>query len=642
MRIETVKIDHFRNILDTGEVQTEPDITCLVGKNESGKTSFLQALYRLNPSIPTPFQVPEHYPAWLEKQHRLQGKEPSAVFPVTATFRLGPEEREEFIKQFGPAVESVEKFSYRRRYSNDDDILVDFSEPQWIRFFVSQNAAALADELEGVQDLTELHARLDTMAAAKPEDGSPETQAIAKAAKATLVKDFGKQSPHDRAKDWLKTKLPKFLYFDNVSGLPGVIEITKVANTVYEQLKPPEQTAKALLALANADTKVAAGQDFHRRKRELENTANALTQEILEYWTQNIDLRVEIDFNQRLENQGTSAAVVVHELHVRLYDSAHMLSLAFDERSSGFRWFFSFLCAFSRYRLSKEPVILLLDEPALGLHAKAQRDFLRYIEEKLAPRCQVIYTTHSPFMVPPEHLHRVRLVEDKGKKQGSSVSQDVMSTDRDTLFPLQGALGYDLAQNLFVGPHNLVVEGTSDFTYLQVLSGYLASKNRTCLDARWTIVPVGGADQLATFAALLGTHVRATILLDSHPKGNQRLDSIVRDGILGRSKVIGVGEILSLSEADIEDLFEPDEYLRLFNLAFDQSFMIGDLTGSGPIVKRLARRIEKPRFDHGRPATVLLRQQATLLDGLSEATLARFERLFARVNQTLEQYAPIH
>jgi predicted ATPase len=58
------------------------------------------------------------------------------------------------------------------------------------------------------------------------------------------------------------------------------------------------------------------------------------------------------------------------------------LSLPFDEHSSGFRWFFSFLAAFSEYENAQAPIVILLDEPALSLHARAQADFLRFIEER--------------------------------------------------------------------------------------------------------------------------------------------------------------------------------------------------------------------------------------------------------------------
>src|SRR6266481_8108429 len=58
---------------------------------------------------------------------------------------------------------------------------------------------------------------------------------------------------------------------------------------------------------------------------------------------------------------------------------------------------------------------------------------------------------------------------DMGPDEGARVKAQLMSRDPDTLSPLQGALGYDIAQNIFVGPDNLVVEGLSDYTYLTVI-----------------------------------------------------------------------------------------------------------------------------------------------------------------------------
>ena len=70
-------------------------------------------------------------------------------------------------------------------------------------------------------------------------------------------------------------------------------------------------------------------------------------------------------------------------MKVRIWDQRQSLSLPFDQHSTGFRWFFSFLAAFSEHEMAATPVVILLDEPALGLHARAQADFLRFIEERL-------------------------------------------------------------------------------------------------------------------------------------------------------------------------------------------------------------------------------------------------------------------
>jgi hypothetical protein len=59
-------------------------------------------------------------------------------------------------------------------------------------------------------------------------------------------------------------------------------------------------------------------------------------------------------------------------------------------------------------------------------------------------------------------------------------------------FPLQGALGYEIYQTLFVGPYNLVVEGASDLLMLQTISGVLEKQGKVGLSPKWTITPVGG------------------------------------------------------------------------------------------------------------------------------------------------------
>lgn len=238
-------------------------------------------------------------------------------------------------------------------------------------------------------------------------------------------------------------------------------------------------------------------------------------------------------------------------------------------------------------------------------------------------------------MVEPGKLERVRLVEDQGKEHGSIVTSDVLTRDRDTLFPLQGALGYDLVQHLFVSENNLVVEGTSDYAYLKIISDFLASKDRIHLDPKWSIVPVGGADLIPTFVALLGNHLKITVLVDSRKGGHQRLEAMAKDGYLEEQRIILVGDIANRKTADIEDLFEVEEYLDLYNRAFGAKVKPEDLKGADPIVARLARYKGVDRFDHGRPADVFLRERESILSKLSEKTLKRFESLFECVNKTL-------
>jgi len=88
-------------------------------------------------------------------------------------------------------------------------------------------------------------------------------------------------------------------------------------------------------------------------------------------------------------------------------------------------------------------------------------------------------------MIDAEHFERVRIVQDKSleqeieygeKPEGTSVIAEIFQASEDSLFPLQGALGYELNQTLFVGPYSLVVEGAADLLYLQTMSAILQNE----------------------------------------------------------------------------------------------------------------------------------------------------------------------
>ena len=180
----------------------------------------------------------------------------------------------------------------------------------------------------------------------------------------------------------------------------------------------------------------------------------------------------------------------------------------------------------------------------------------------------MLYSTHSPFLVQPDRFERVRTVQDVDNK-GTKVSADIFHTDSETVFPLQTALGYSLAQTLFVGPDCLLVEGPSDLVYLQVLSQASEAAGLAALDSRWVVTPVGGADKLGTFVSLLGQNqLNVAALIDANPRDSQRIKALQDNGHLKGRALIQVNEIAGGDEADIEDLFDPEFFLTLVNLAY--------------------------------------------------------------------------
>jgi predicted ATP-dependent endonuclease of OLD family len=407
------------------------------------------------------------------------------------------------------------------------------------------------------------------------------------------------------------------------------VSIRKLQSVNESELDKQERTALALLRLAHVATEEFTEDSYEPRKAALEAAANRLSDEVFEYWSQNRELEVELDIEFRHDDPNNPEPF----LQVRIRNRRHRVSLNFSERSAGFVWFFSFLAAFSEFRDAEEPIVLLLDEPGLGLHAAAQDDLLRFIDEKLAPMHQVIYSTHSPFMVQPAKLHRARTVEDVDD-EGTKVRDDVMTTSKDTVFPLQAALGYELAQTLFLGPDNLVVEGPADLIYLQVISEYARSKGLSHLDDRWVIVPAGGLDKIPTFISLIGAQLNVVALVDIAGAGPQRIADLVQRGVIEQKRIVPVTEFTGTGESDLEDLFDETFYLQLLRASGTATVKKADLKGGDRIVRR-AEEATGASFSHYRPARHFLQHQDELLPKISEEALARFVTLFERVNKLL-------
>ena len=269
----------------------------------------------------------------------------------------------------------------------------------------------------------------------------------------------------------------------------------------------------------------------------------------------------------------------------------------------------------------------------MNLHAKAQNDLLRYIDEKLAPNHQVVYSTHSLFMIEPRNLDRCRTVEDIGDI-GTTVSRDVWAARPDTVFPLLGALGVDMTQTLIIGPDQLLVEGPADVAYLSVVGDVLRSNGGRGLDPRWTLTPVGGIDKLPTFIALLGSSdLNLSVLMDGAAGGNQKLTNLIERGLLEGRRLVPITDITQTPEADIEDLFDVQWYLSLLRISG-----VVDLTRSERAGGRIVKQVEAAlgrRFDHYQPAAWLLRDKTGFAESLSDDAKARFQQLIDRLNALL-------
>lgn len=458
--------------------------------------------------------------------------------------------------------------------------------------------------------------------------------------------------------DILAARQPKFFFTSHFERMSGMVAIQKLQqdkenNTVSIGdkifLDFLEYAGTTLEELLNADRREAL-------KATCEAASNEITEEIFQFWSQNnaLEVVIEIDTGKPKDPPPFNTGMVAD---IRIRNTNHKATLPLSERSAGFVWFFSFLAQFKQ--LKKTPgnrnAVVLLDEPGLTLHGKAQGDLLRYIVERLLPDHQVIFTTHSPFMVPMDRLADVRIVEDviveqKGKRpeiKGTKVRSDVLEVDGDTLFPLQGALGYEVTQSLFIGTNTWLVEGPSDILYLQVLSQALIKRKREGIDKKWTLCPSGGIDKIAPFVRLFGGNGINVVVLSDIANGDKtKIENLKRANILKAGHFYTCADFTDQSESDVEDLFEPELFIKMLNNAYALPKLnaitlkaLKEVDSTPRLVKRVEElfKLMPPsisEFDHFGTARWLL-ENPSILDSDSpsvNATLDRFEKLFKTFN----------
>ena len=640
MKLISARATLFRNIVDSTPVAIDPSVTCLVGKNESGKTAFLESLYFLKPAYPAEASVgiTRDYPRWRKVRDEREG-DLRRVFPIEAVFQVEEHEVSHLSDLIKIPLPETIQIKVRRAYDSKPDFEVVIPESDLVRVLIenSQLPEALNNQLKAISSLSECRSIAETYISlidkrSKDAKNIAECLDFITRSESVLGGRFSEEELNG-----IYNLLPRFFYFSEYSPLKGRINLTDLLKKPRENLKDYEHTALALLQLAGVKGPEFMEEDFEVRIAELEAAANEISRQIFEYWTQNQDLIVNLAGDSETVSTPQGQSVVHRFVDIRLNDLRHQMTTNFETRSSGFQWFFSFIVAFSEFE-NDPNLIILLDEPGLGLHAKAQSDLLRFIEERLSSNSQVIYTSHSPFTVNPKHLERARLVEDLSSREnpdiGAKITSDVMSVRKDTLFPLQAALGYDLAQNLFVGGYNLIVEGPSDLIYLLLLSERLEELGLTALDPKFTIVPVGGADKIPTFIALLGSHVDITVLVDEALSQHPRIQHMMEHGLLAVSQLVAVSQVTQSPRSKLEDLFTPGEYLHMYNGAFSDDIKVADLSGNDSILEKIERK-RGSGFNHLRSALALLRNRDAYLNKLTNSTLNRFEQLFVLLNKTL-------
>jgi hypothetical protein len=663
MRLESFRVRNYRSINDSGDIHVSR-ITALLGRNESGKSNLLRALHSLNPIAGFEALKPiKDFP----RHKRLE--ECTDNTPVLSTTWSLDDDDKEALLEVIPRATDVSKVVIGRSYGKTRT--VGFPELKAIPFDdtdikgrVKKVAAAVRATAQKQETPAALDAAADAFETAASatrlrDTWASQTVAAAKALRTALAgadaeltdkqeetlseleeladSIVGDKDAQQQARDWAVGAIPKFIYVDEYPELDGHQDIAAyIQRKSQSQRNDSDKAFEKLCKVAGLnpdELQKLHGQNDHETRNQLANRASAVvTGEIKRLWK---DRALKIRFN-----------LDAHHLDTIISDptSTYDVEVNLNDRSRGFQWFFAFYITFSADTDGghAENAVLLLDEPGLYLHAKSQSDLLHHLEVDFSN--QILYSTHSPFMVPTHALDSVRTVN-IAEEAGTTVTNDPTGDAR-TLFPLQAALGYDLAQSLFVGPNNLVVEGVTDFWIMSAVSAYASEKGRTSLSPTLTMTPAGGAQKVSYMVALLTSEsLNVLVLLDTERDSKATKDELLKTKLIRDHNVVFVSEAFTSppNEADIEDLLDPAIYEALVRESYAAELK-GKTLPLNAKIPRVAKRIEAGFADLGipfhktRPTRLFLKKMASEPEKVvPDQSLERFEALFALVNGRLDK-----
>ena len=512
MLLVKFRVTEFRSVQDSGWIDAE-QITALIGTNESGKTNIMLPLWKLNPAAEGQIDLQDDLPR--DKYHIYRNASPKPIF-IRAQYALNAEEQAEL----GEIIECESAEISEVIVSRDFDGNYTYEFPN------------------------------------EPEHDGEEDDFI----------------DVDGVTEYIESHMPKYVYYSNYGNLDSQIFLPQVLQNMNRTDLGVKDAAKArtlktLFKYVNLDPKeiTEMGTEINGTPNAAQIDATAKKKKEREILLSSASAGFTKSFNEWWKQGNYTFDFKADGNYFRIWvsDSVRPEPIELEARSTGLQWFFSFYLVFLvESELHHRNAILLLDEPGLTLHPLAQKDLFLFFEN-LSQSNQMIYTTHSPFMVDSNHLERVRsvYVDASGK---TVVSADLRAAERlkgknqpQSIYPAHAALGLSVSDTLLINCNPILVEGESDQLYLSALKNLLISKGKISPLKEIVFIPTGGVKGIkATSAILSGVNeVKPPVLIDGDKPGVKMANELKADFYAADTdKLIMVTDFSSVPEAEVEDL----------------------------------------------------------------------------------------
>ena len=593
MRLRKFRVQAFRCIHDSGDIVVG-DLAAFVGRNESGKTTILQALTMLNKD-----ESISELDLCDEMTERLK----SDIRIVEGDFELNHDETE-IVKERFPDLHITKLKIFRT--NKDPEIQYDFGDikiskeedknlEHWqnstkqLSNFVESIPNYISKKLDvdfftgnTPKDKKIIQAELDEFDNSLRDAATDEQQVISEWEKvyADITKNVKKilidNTETDALKNFIGDNLhPRFVYFSDYKKILGNINLAEYikeseneasAGIEYIEGFDRAETVRNLLYLAELDIEQLEGMKSSPSKliKFLSAASKNLTQRLNPSWKGeaiNVELRL---------NPGNILSVVLSDVH---RDGTITNTGLLNRRAEGFKWTFSFIVNFAAETQKAElkEAILLLDEPARNLHPTQQMGISDLLKN-LAGSNQVLYATHSPFMIFDYTPGNLLVVELDKKKHLSKIFYDYWKADDATLTPILYGLSKGLVDSIttrevgFNSRPLIIVETMSDTMYLNAFDKFLQDPNISMNPLN--IVPAYSKNSVLPLSLFYHNHGYNTfVLLDNDYESNQTASQL-KNNKFSETQIIFF-EIDGKLLQSIEDYMMPEDYLYAVNQTYE-------------------------------------------------------------------------
>ncbi|MFO8235798.1 MAG: AAA family ATPase [Bacteroidales bacterium] len=421
---------------------------------------------------------------------------------------------------------------------------------------------------------------------------------------------------------------PSFEFFHDFSSLlPDTIDLEDLI--VGKEDVKGYKAVRNYLEVANLKPDFFDQKNSRILKQKIEKLNKDITVDFHEYWRQCIGYKNKIQISFELEHYDHNTPEKLGKPYIEFWIKDKEERLYPKQRSRGVRWFLSFyleLKAFAKRNNRKR--ILLIDEPAMSLHARAQEDVLKVFED-IKNELQVIYTTHSPHLVDVNKLYRILALQ-RNDDNGSSetVVFDANSFERasfDTLSPIYSVMGARLNEQKFIqAKNNIIIEDITTYYYLKAISKLTGRMNELYF------IPATDTSYVITMVnLLLGWQLEFMVILGNNKKA---LDNykFLKHNLFRNNDEIARKNIIQLENnmKQIEDMFSTIDFKK-----FILKDRIGITESNSDYIKNnnLSRPILGSRF------LLSVEQDNLQIDDFDDQTRENINNLIKKIQQRLSR-----